>query len=47
MPVYNASTVRPPGTALTVSMALDKTPANTNQRFVLTDNITLRNSRPS
>jgi len=47
MPVDNASTSRPPSAALSVSLALDKTPANTNQRFVLTDNITLRNSRPS
>ena len=47
MPVYSASTGRPPSAALSVSMALDKTPANTNQRFVLTDNISLRNSRPS
>jgi prepilin-type N-terminal cleavage/methylation domain-containing protein len=46
-PVYNASTSRPPSAALSVSLALDKTPANTNQRFVLTDNISLRNSRPS
>jgi hypothetical protein len=47
MPVYNASSSRPPSAALSVSMALDKTPANTAQRFVLTDNISLRNSRPS
>jgi prepilin-type N-terminal cleavage/methylation domain-containing protein len=47
MPVYSASTARPPSAALSVSLALDKTPANTRQRFVLTDNIALRNSRPS
>ena len=47
MPVYSASTARPPSAALTVSLALDKTLANTAQRFVLTDNISLRNSRPS
>lgn len=47
MPVYNASTVRPPSAVLAVSLALDKTPANTGQRFVLTDSISLRNSRPS
>jgi prepilin-type N-terminal cleavage/methylation domain-containing protein len=47
MPVYSASTARPPGAGLSVSLALDKTPATTAQRFVLTDNITLRNSRPS
>jgi prepilin-type N-terminal cleavage/methylation domain-containing protein len=47
MPVYSASTARPPAAALAVSLALDKTPANTAQRFVLTDNIALRNSRPS
>jgi prepilin-type N-terminal cleavage/methylation domain-containing protein len=47
MPVYSASTARPPSAALTVSLALDKTPANTAQRFVLTDNVSLRNSRPS
>ena len=47
MPVYSASTGRPPSAVLSVSLALDKTPANTAQRFVLTDNISLRNSRPS
>jgi prepilin-type N-terminal cleavage/methylation domain-containing protein len=47
MPVYSASTARPPSAALSVSLALDKTPANTAQRFVLTDSIALRNSRPS
>ena len=47
MPVYSASTARPPSAALAVSLAIDKTLANTNQRFVLTDNIALRNSRPS
>jgi hypothetical protein len=47
MPVYSASTARPPSAALSVSLALDKTPATTAQRFVLTDNIALRNSRPS
>jgi prepilin-type N-terminal cleavage/methylation domain-containing protein len=47
MPVYSASTARPPSTAVSVSLALDKTPANTAQRFVLTDSIALRNSRPS
>jgi prepilin-type N-terminal cleavage/methylation domain-containing protein len=47
MPVYSASNARPPSAALSVSLALDKTPANTVQRFVLTDNIALRNSRPS
>jgi prepilin-type N-terminal cleavage/methylation domain-containing protein len=47
MPVYSASSLRPPSAALSVSLALDKTPANTAQRFVVTDNIALRNSRPS
>ena len=46
MPVYNGSTARPPRSTLSVSLALDLTPANTNQRFVLVDNIVLRNSQP-
>jgi prepilin-type N-terminal cleavage/methylation domain-containing protein len=46
MPVYNASSTRPPRATLSVSLALDLTPANTNQRFVLIDNIVLRNSQP-
>jgi prepilin-type N-terminal cleavage/methylation domain-containing protein len=47
MPVYGASSARPVPAVLSVSLALDKTPANTSQRFVLADNIALRNSRPS
>jgi hypothetical protein len=47
MPVYSVSTARPPSATLAVALALDKTPANTSQRFVLADNIALRNSRPS
>ena len=46
MPVYNASSARPPRATLSVSLALDLTPANTSQRFVLIDNIVLRNSQP-
>jgi hypothetical protein len=46
MPVYNASTARPPRATLSVVLALDLTPATTNQRFVLIDNIVLRNSQP-
>ena len=46
MPVYSASSARPPRATLSVSLALDLTPANTNQRFVLIDNIVLRNSQP-
>ena len=46
MPVYNASSTRPPRATLSVVLALDLTPANTNQRFVLIDNIVLRNSQP-
>jgi prepilin-type N-terminal cleavage/methylation domain-containing protein len=45
-PVYTASSARPPRATLSVSLALDKTPASTSQRFVLVDNIVLRNSRP-
>ena len=46
MPVYSASSARPPLATLSVSLALDKTPASTSQRFVLLDNIVLRNSQP-
>jgi hypothetical protein len=46
MPVYNASSTRPPRATLSVSLALDLTPGNMNQRFVLIDNIVLRNSQP-
>ncbi len=45
-PVYSASSARPPRAALSVSLALDKTPASTSQRFVLLDTIVLRNSQP-
>jgi prepilin-type N-terminal cleavage/methylation domain-containing protein len=44
MPVDSASTARPPRSTLSVSLALDKTLASTSQRFVLLDNIVLRNS---
>jgi hypothetical protein len=47
MPVYNASSARPPQATLSVSLALDKTPADAKQRFLLNDDIVLRNSRPS
>jgi prepilin-type N-terminal cleavage/methylation domain-containing protein len=46
MPVYNASTARPPRATLSVVLPFDLTLANTNQRFVLIDNIVLRNSQP-
>jgi prepilin-type N-terminal cleavage/methylation domain-containing protein len=47
MPVYSASSARPPQATLSVWLALDKTPADTKQRFLLNDDIVLRNSRPS
>jgi prepilin-type N-terminal cleavage/methylation domain-containing protein len=46
LPVYAASSARPPRAALAVSLPLDKTPANPSQRFVLLDTIVLRNSQP-
>jgi hypothetical protein len=46
-PVYGASTARPPNAILSVSLAVDETPADSMQRFTLSDNIVLRNSRPS
>jgi prepilin-type N-terminal cleavage/methylation domain-containing protein len=46
MPVYNASTARPPRATLSVVLPFDVTLADTNQRFVLIDNIVLRNSQP-
>jgi prepilin-type N-terminal cleavage/methylation domain-containing protein len=45
MPVYSASSVRPPRATLSVSLAVDTTPADTKQRFLLNDDIVLRNSR--
>jgi prepilin-type N-terminal cleavage/methylation domain-containing protein len=45
-PVDGASSGRPPHAALSVSLAVDKTPATTSQRFVLLDTIVLRNSQP-
>jgi prepilin-type N-terminal cleavage/methylation domain-containing protein len=45
-PVDGASSGRPPHAALSVSLALDMTPASTSQRFVLLDTIVLRNSQP-
>jgi type II secretory pathway pseudopilin PulG len=44
--VRNASSVRPPLATLSVSLVLDKTPADTKQRFTVNDDIDLRNSRP-
>lgn len=44
--VYSASTQRPPDVTLTLTLVVDKTPANTTGRFTLTDNVVLRNSRP-
>jgi hypothetical protein len=46
MPVDSASSVRPPLAAVSVTLPVDKTTANTSQRFVLADDIVLRNSRP-
>ena len=46
MPVYNASSARPPRATLSVSLPVDVTPVDTKQRFVLVDNIVLRNSQP-
>jgi type II secretory pathway pseudopilin PulG len=44
--VRNASSLRPPLATLGVSLVLDKTPADTKQRFTVNDDIDLRNSRP-
>ena len=46
VPVYNASSAPPPRATLSVSLPLDLTPTDTNQRFMLVDNIVLRNSQP-
>ena len=46
-PVRSGSSARPPRVALSVSLALDMTPASTSQRFVLLDTIVLRNSQPN
>ena len=46
MPVDSASSSRPPPATLSVTLPVDVTPADAKQRFVLTDNIVLRNSRP-
>jgi prepilin-type N-terminal cleavage/methylation domain-containing protein len=46
MPVYSASSTRPPRARLSVSLALDETPADAKQRFLLNDDIVLRNSQP-
>jgi prepilin-type N-terminal cleavage/methylation domain-containing protein len=44
-PVISGSSARPPRAALSVSLALDKTPASSSQRFVLLDTIVLRNTQ--
>jgi type II secretory pathway pseudopilin PulG len=44
-PVYSASSARPPLATLTVTLPVDKTPADAKQRVVLSDDIALRNSR--
>lgn len=44
--VYSYSTVRPPSTTLGVTFVIDQTPTTSQQRFTLSDNIVLRNSRP-
>lgn len=46
LPVYNASSVPPPRATLSVSLPVDLTTTDTNQRFMLIDNIVLRNSQP-
>jgi len=45
-PVDSVSSTHPPRAVMSVSLALDTTPADTKQRFVLRDDIVLRNSRP-
>ena len=47
MPVYSASSARPPRMNLAVTLPVDTTQATTSQRFVLADSIVLRNSQPS
>ena len=47
MPVYSASSARPPRMTLAVTLPVDATQATTSQRFVLADSIVLRNSQPS
>ena len=44
-PVYSASSARPPLSTMSVSLPVDLTPADTNDRTVLSDNIALRNTR--
>jgi hypothetical protein len=44
MPVDSASSARPPRTTLSVTLPVDVTPANAQQRFLLADVIALRNS---
>jgi type II secretory pathway pseudopilin PulG len=44
--VSSVSTLRPPLASMSVSLVLDKSPADTNQRFTLNDVIEFRNSRP-
>jgi prepilin-type N-terminal cleavage/methylation domain-containing protein len=46
MPVDSVSSSRPPLTALSVTLPVDTTPADARQRFVVADDIVLRNSRP-
>lgn len=46
MPVDSASSAHPPSATLSVSLPIDPTPADRSQRFVLSDDIVLRNSRP-
>lgn len=41
------STVRPPNLTLGISLVIDKTPNTGGQRFTLSDNVALRNSRPA
>jgi type II secretory pathway pseudopilin PulG len=44
-PVYSASSARPPLATVSVSLPVDETPADAKQRFLLSDDIALRNSR--
>ena len=46
MPVYSAVERAAAGATLSVSLAVDATPADASQRYALTDDIVLRNSRP-
>jgi hypothetical protein len=44
MPVDSASSARPPRTTVSVTLPVDMTPSDAKQRFVIADDIVLRNS---